>query len=247
MGNAVRAAIVCTALLAFHSTVTVHVACAQNTPTTANNEKQIQAGKKLYASSCVFCHGVDGKGSGAAPSLGKLDLSADQIAGVISDGKPGTAMPAFKGTDSATQIGDLAEYVLSLAKNGGSAAKTRSTSANSPEAEGAAIYASKCASCHEVGTAPLFNHYILKSMSPDYILYVLRSGAMREIAADIPFRQRVAVAEYLTGKRAGSSRPTNPLAGSAQAEHLQIFPGLNGRAGAWTRTTADSNLPIKPV
>jgi polyvinyl alcohol dehydrogenase (cytochrome) len=76
-----------------------------------------------------------------------------------------------------------------------------------------------------VGTAPLFNHYILKSMSPDYILYVLRSGAMREIAADMPFRQRVAVAEYLTGKRAGSSRPTNPLAGQCTGRTSSDFSG----------------------
>lgn len=224
MNSAIRAAIACLVFFfAFHSTGPVHLARAQNTPTTAGVEKRIQAGKKLYASSCVFCHSVDGNGSVAAPSLRKLDLSAGQIAGVISDGKTGTAMPAFKDTYSPAQIGDLAEYVLSLAEKG---AKMRSTAAsNAPDAEGAAIYANRCASCHEVGTAPLFNRYILKSMSPDYILYVLRSGAMREIAADIPFGQRVAVAEYLTGKRAGSSRPTNPLAGQCTSSAPPNFSG----------------------
>jgi polyvinyl alcohol dehydrogenase (cytochrome) len=232
MNSAVRAAIACATLsFAFHSTAPAHVARAQNTATTASDEKQIQAGKKLYASNCVFCHGADGNGTGAGPSLRKLNLPADQIAGVISDGKAGTAMPAFKGTYSTAQIGDLAQYVLSLMKSGASAnAQKRSATSNSPEAEGAAIYANKCASCHEVGTAPLFNHYILKSMSPDYILYVLRSGAMREIAAKMPFPQRVAVAEYLTGKRAGSSRPTNPSAGQCTGPASSDFskPEWNG-------------------
>ncbi len=123
MNSAVRAAIACLVIsFAFHSTWAVHPARAQNTATTAGAEKKIQAGEKLYASSCVFCHGVDGNGSVAAPSLRNLDLSAGQIAGVISDGKAGTAMPAFKDTYSPAQIGDLAEYLLSLAKKG---AKTR--------------------------------------------------------------------------------------------------------------------------
>src|SRR5690348_14745082 len=227
MRSAVRAAIACAALsFAFHSTPPVHVARAQNTATTASSEKQIQAGKKLYASSCVFCHGADASGTGAGPSLRKLNLPADQIARVISVGKPGTAMPAFKETYTTGQIVDLAQYVLSLMKSSASGtAQKRSTASTSPEAEGAAIYANKCASCHEVGTAPLFNHYILKSMSPDYILYVLKSGAMREIAAKMPFPQRVAVAEYLTGKRAGSSRPANPMAGQCGGPAPSNFSG----------------------
>lgn len=227
MNSAVRAAIACAALsFAFHFTASVYLARAQNTPTTPGDEKQIQAGKRLYASSCVFCHGADGNSTGAAPSLRKPDLSADQIAGVISDGKPGTAMPAFKGTYSTAQIGDLVQYVLSLMKSSASGiGQKRSAASSSPEAEGAAIYANKCASCHEVGTAPLFNHYILKTMSPDYILYALRSGAMREIAAKMPFPQRVAVAEYLTSKRAGSSRPTNPSAGQCTEPTSSDFSG----------------------
>ena len=136
MPSAVRAAIACAALsFAFHSTA--HVARAQNTATTASTEKQIQAGKKLYASSCVFCHGADGNGTGAGPSLHKLNLTADQIAQVVSDGKPGTAMPAFKGTYSTAQIGDLAQYVLSLMKSGASGtAQKRSAASNSSEADG---------------------------------------------------------------------------------------------------------------
>ena len=88
MPSAVRAAIACAALsFVFHSIA--HVARAQSRATTASTEKQIQAGKKLYASSCVFCHGADGNGTGAGPSLRKINLPADQIAGVISDGKTG--------------------------------------------------------------------------------------------------------------------------------------------------------------
>ena len=68
---------------------------------------------------------------------------------------------------------------------------------------------------------------------------------MREIAAKMPFPQRVAVAEYLTGKRAGSSRPTDPSAGQCAGPASSVFPEPNGTVGAWTWTTADSNLPIR--
>ena len=85
MPSAVRAAIACAVLsFAFHSTA--HVARTQSRATIASTEKQIQAGKKLYASSCVFCHGADGNGTGAGPSLHKLILAADQIAQVVSEG-----------------------------------------------------------------------------------------------------------------------------------------------------------------
>src|SRR5713226_5329923 len=52
----------------------------------------------LYGSNCAGCHGSEGKG-GAAIGLGDpvyLSIADDAaIRGVVSDGVPGTAMPAF--------------------------------------------------------------------------------------------------------------------------------------------------------
>jgi polyvinyl alcohol dehydrogenase (cytochrome) len=182
-----------------------------------NNETRASSGKALYGSACVFCHGVDGKGA-AAPALNNLSLSPKAVAEIVANGKTGTAMPAFKGRYSQSQIGDLVAYVLSLSSPSGSAAAT-------PAKLGETIYVTKCASCHEAGNPPFFNHLILKTMSPDYILYQLKSGPMRLVAAKLTIHERVAVAEYLTGKRAGSSRPRNPSAGRCSGPAPQDLSG----------------------
>ena len=81
------------------------------------------AGKQLYNSRCAFCHGVEGKGDGPAgaalkpppTNFASADFwkSADpkQIKSFIEDGKPGTAMVAFKASLSGEQIDDLLTYL----------------------------------------------------------------------------------------------------------------------------------------
>lgn len=182
------------------------------------DETRIASGKTLYGSACVFCHGVDGKGASAGPALRGRSLATKSVADVIANGKTGTAMPAFKGRYSQSQIDDLAAYVLSLASSSGPGVTTTAKL-------GETVYATKCASCHEAGNPPFFNHLMLKTMSPDYILYQLKSGPMRLTAAHLTIGQRVAVAEYLTGKRAGSSRPRNPSADQCSGPAPQDFSG----------------------
>lgn len=62
--------------------------------------------------SCIACHGADMSGGGAAPSLLGNELTAEEVAEVIKNGRG--AMPAgqFKGTDEELQI--LAEFIASL-------------------------------------------------------------------------------------------------------------------------------------
>ena len=183
-----------------------------------STETRLASGKALYGSACVFCHGVEGKGASAGPALSGRFLAPKTVAEIIANGKTGTAMPAFKGRYSQSQIDDLVAYILSLSSSSGSGAAT-------PAKLGETIYASKCASCHEAGNPPFFNHLMLKTMSPDYILYQLKSGPMRLIAARLTIGQRVSVSEYLTGKRAGSSRPRHPSAGRCSGPAPQDFSG----------------------
>ena len=166
-------------------------AAASGTP-----QEQIEAGKKLYAASCVYCHGVSGNGTGAAPNLRQLVGKADAIADVISHGKPGTTMPAFSGILSPVQIASLTAFVVSLSSEG-----ARAPAANSGEV----IYTTRCASCHEAGTPPFLNHFALKAAAPEYIAYMLASGAMHKEGTELTPLQRAAVAEYITGKRLASS------------------------------------------
>jgi polyvinyl alcohol dehydrogenase (cytochrome) len=171
-------------------------------PAASQSNERVDAGKKLYASACVFCHGVDGKG-GIAPALRGLILSVKDVADIISNGKSGTTMPAFKSTYSQAQIDDLVAYVLSLSPVG--ADKGAATAAAGSRETGAAIYASRCATCHEDSGPPYLNHFVLKAAAPEYIVYMLDAGTMQAQGARLTIGQRAAVAEYLTGKRLGSS------------------------------------------
>ncbi len=56
-------------------------------------------GKKIFASTCAGCHGLDGRGGERAPNIAEnpkvLRFSDAQISHIIENGVPGTGMPAF--------------------------------------------------------------------------------------------------------------------------------------------------------
>jgi polyvinyl alcohol dehydrogenase (cytochrome) len=185
--------------------------------------QQVEAGKKLYAANCVHCHGADGRGSGA-PALRNTGLSRRAMIDVIADGKPETAMPAFKSRYDQQQIAELAAYVLSLSPIGGAGKRTPTPSApaktGSSElaADGASIYAARCAVCHEAGGPPFLNRNVLKAANPEYILYMLDAGTMHRQSSGLTAEQRIAVAEYVTGKsvaKPGAARTATPCAKAA--------------------------------
>ncbi|MFC7685113.1 c-type cytochrome [Ureibacillus sp. GCM10028918] len=62
--------------------------------------------------SCIACHGADMQGGAAAPALVGNELTAEEVAEVIKNGRG--AMPAgqFAGTDEELQV--LAEFIASL-------------------------------------------------------------------------------------------------------------------------------------
>ncbi|MFZ2951248.1 MAG: c-type cytochrome [Desulfuromonadaceae bacterium] len=79
-------------------------------------EAYVAAGKQLYGTLCVSCHGENAKG-GVGPDLtaskykyGKTRLD---IAKTISEGRPG-GMPAFSSQINAEQVESLVEYLLTL-------------------------------------------------------------------------------------------------------------------------------------
>ena len=79
-------------------------------------EAYVAAGKKLFGTLCVSCHGENGKG-GVGPDLtvstykyGKTRLD---ITKTITEGRPG-GMPSFSSQINKEQIESLVEFVLSL-------------------------------------------------------------------------------------------------------------------------------------
>ena len=71
----------------------------------------------MFADNCSGCHGLNGTGANAGPSLvSKSDREA--VLRQVRDG--GGGMPAFKGSLSEKEIQDVASYVTErIAKNGG--------------------------------------------------------------------------------------------------------------------------------
>ena len=77
-------------------------------------------GGKIFAENCANCHGPEGKGGGkmkapdfTSPAV-QAALSDAVVRKTIEDGKTGTAMPAWRGKLSETEINAVAAYVKSL-------------------------------------------------------------------------------------------------------------------------------------
>lgn len=74
-------------------------------------------GQRAFSSNCAGCHGLDGRGSdkgvNIAASVNVRHLSDAQVSNLISNGIPGTGMPAFHSL-SAAQIRGLVSYVRVL-------------------------------------------------------------------------------------------------------------------------------------
>ena len=82
-------------------------------------------GKVIYTANCINCHGTKGFGDGPighmlippAADLTLLEKKSDQeLLATIRKGRPGTAMPPWKGSLSAQDITDVLSYVRSLSR-----------------------------------------------------------------------------------------------------------------------------------
>ena len=82
-------------------------------------------GKMIYTTNCINCHGTKGLGDGPignmlippAADLTLLEKKSDkELLATIRKGRPGTAMPSWKGSLSAQDITDVLSYVRSLSR-----------------------------------------------------------------------------------------------------------------------------------
>jgi putative heme-binding domain-containing protein len=68
----------------------------------------------------TYCHGAGGMGGGA-PKLRDREFTAEYLTHMITEGVPGTSMPAFKDSLSRPQVAQVVAYVLSLSPKKGAA------------------------------------------------------------------------------------------------------------------------------
>lgn len=101
-------------------------------------EKQIEAGRRLYASSCgnSYCHGSEGKGGGG-PILRDRVYRVGYLRSIIRDGSNGTPMPSFKARLTAQEINQVVAYLLSLSPGKGDKPEQALTAAQPPPATSA--------------------------------------------------------------------------------------------------------------
>jgi putative heme-binding domain-containing protein len=125
-------------------------ALAQHGSTPAVNpytsRENAEAGGKLYRAQCAGCHGIDGAGAGAGPTLTsgmfRHGGSDEDLFRAISKGLSGTAMPSF--AFSGQQVWELVTHVRALGL-----ARGVTSSKGDPQA-GAAVFRANCSGCHAV-------------------------------------------------------------------------------------------------
>lgn len=85
--------------------------------------ESLRAGQRLYRAHCAVCHGLEGRGDGpAAPSLVPRPADLRRTARMadallftrITEGLPGTAMPAFRDTLTEEERWHVVNYLRAL-------------------------------------------------------------------------------------------------------------------------------------
>lgn len=112
-------------------------------------EKAPVPGARSFNSTCAGCHGLDGHGGDKGANIAGSDkvrhLSDAQVSAIISNGVPGTGMPAFHSL-SVRQLGSLVSYLRILQ------GKVQARTPPGDALHGKEIFFGKaeCSACHTV-------------------------------------------------------------------------------------------------
>ena len=173
-------------------------------------------GARIFRARCADCHGRDGQG-GVGPSLNNdafLSIASDAyLAEAILAGRPGTAMPAWRGL-TAADVGDLVAHVRGLS-DAPFEEPPRHTAQGDPES-GALLFQRACAACHGLeavgGVGPqLRNPAFLAQASDGFLAQTIRYG-----------RPGTAMRGFLKGGRDANGRRVAGAAGVAEFTEAQI-------------------------
>ena len=141
--------ILCSLLVALLSLWSVTFSLAQKGSPSKHSNNSSAVGRSTYNATCAACHGLDGHGSDKAVSIAAgapaQHLSDAQLSGIISNGLPGTGMPAFH-TLSEKQIRAIVLYLRSLQ------GKAQTQTVPGDPRRGREIFFGKgeCSTCHMI-------------------------------------------------------------------------------------------------
>jgi polyvinyl alcohol dehydrogenase (cytochrome) len=103
--------------------------------------------------------------------------------------------------------------------------------ANAQASDGSAqgaLFEQNCASCHAIPATRAPNRASLRAMSPSFIVDALTNGMMKAQGSALTSEERVALAEYLTGRKVGAEAPMAGRCGAASPPLSLDGPSFNG-------------------
>jgi putative heme-binding domain-containing protein len=106
-------------------------------------------GKRIFAASCAGCHGLDGRGGEQAPNIAGsarvLGLANAEIKAIVTNGIPGTGMPAFRSLAPA-QVRAVVDYLRVLQGR----EKSQQVAGDAKNGKTVFFGNGECSSCHMV-------------------------------------------------------------------------------------------------
>lgn len=152
-GRRHRAAPVILVLLALILTGALYatVSPSQATAQAGDSAEDIEAGRTLFQANCSTCHGMNGEGTDAGPSL--VGVGAASVDFQVSTGRMPMAMSGPQVMERAPQFDrdqvlQMAAYVHSLGPGPAIPAAEDVDPAGGDPANGMALFRTNCAMCH---------------------------------------------------------------------------------------------------
>jgi cytochrome c oxidase cbb3-type subunit III len=162
-------------------------------------EKAAVPGARTFNSTCAGCHGLDGRGSDKGANIAGSEkvrhLSDAQVSAIISNGVPGTGMPAFRNL-RVRQISSLVGYLRILQGK----LEARTLPGNAIRGKEIFFGKGECSTCHTISGAGGF-------LGPDLSAYgsALSAKAIQDEIVrpgrNVPARYRSAALTTRDGNR----------------------------------------------
>ena len=112
--------------------------------------------------------------------------------------------------------------------------------------DGAALYKTSCASCHDPGENRAPRSEALRTLTPERVLAAIETGTMVTMVNNRTAAERRAIAEFITGKRLGTPLVTTPSASAMCPAPARAFDATAGpRWDAWGHDA--SNTRFQPA
>ena len=113
------------------------------------------------------------------------------------------------------------------------AQEARAQESDAQESEGAGLYKSYCAQCHDGPVAGAPSLELLRQMTPERVVESLLYGTMRPQGKLLRRAQRLAVARFVAGKDFGAAEQQVQFCSDAPGEFREPFAAGSSSSGNW--------------